>query len=121
MPPIEKRIARKAKTIHEIKLPKRVRDKFDKGTYRNGLKKATELAGVPEWTPHELRHTMASIIDKQLGIEAAQAFLGHKTVQVTREYAGQNHDLCVQVAQQLNLLAPQQFGDAVPVLLTAGA
>lgn len=121
LPPIKQRIARKAKTISEIKLPKRVRNKFDKGTYRNGLKKATELAGVPEWTPHELRHTMASIIDKQLGIESAQAFLGHKTVQVTREYAGQNHDLCVQVAKQLNLLAPTQFGDAVPALLTAGA
>lgn len=106
LPAVAQRQRRKAKTISQIKIPTRVRDKFDASSYRKALAKAQTLAGVPDWTPHELRHAMASIIDRNYGIEAAQAFLGHKTIQVTREYAGQNHELCLKVAEKLNLSFP---------------
>lgn len=38
---------------------------------------------VPHWHPHQLRHTYATEIRKQFGLEAAQILLGHSSALVT--------------------------------------
>ncbi len=42
------------------------------------------------WHPHQLRHTAATRLRKEFGLEAAQVVLGHRTVTVTQIYAERN-------------------------------
>lgn len=42
------------------------------------------------WHPHQLRHTSATRLRKEYGLEAAQVILGHKTLAVTEIYAEKN-------------------------------
>jgi integrase len=55
--------------------------------YRRAIARACVKAGVPTWTPHQLRHSAATDIRRQFGLEAAQAVLGHATLGVTQLYA----------------------------------
>lgn len=51
------------------------------------LKAACLKAGVPEFTPHWLRHTVATKIVDEMGTEAAQRLLGHCGAAMTRHYS----------------------------------
>ena len=39
------------------------------------------------WTPNQLRHSRATLIREEYGIEAAQVVLGHSDCEITRVYA----------------------------------
>lgn len=70
---------------------------YTNDSYRRAIERATAAAikeaqekGLPEiapWHPHRLRHTAATRIRKELGLEAAQVWLGHATADVTQIYA----------------------------------
>jgi integrase len=45
------------------------------------------LAGVPQWHPHQLRHTAATDLRKQFDVETARIVLGHRTAFTTEIYA----------------------------------
>ena len=75
-------------------------DKSDKVAYRHGprehyndesycraVKRACERAGVPVWTPNQLRHTAATFIRKTYDLETAKIILGHQSVATTEIYA----------------------------------
>ncbi|MDP3968453.1 MAG: tyrosine-type recombinase/integrase [Nocardioides sp.] len=47
---------------------------------------ARTAAGLDWVTPHTLRRTVASIVDRELGLEAASAQLGHARTSTTREH-----------------------------------
>jgi len=51
------------------------------------LRAACVKAGVPEFTPHWLRHTVATRIVDEMGTEAAQRLLGHCGAAMTRHYS----------------------------------
>jgi integrase len=71
---------------------------------RNACKRADRLARetagpeaakaggrlVPLWHPNQLRHSAATRLRKEFGLEAAQVILGHKTLLVTQVYAEKN-------------------------------
>jgi integrase len=42
------------------------------------------------WHPHQLRHTAATNLRRDFGLEAAQVILGHKTLTATEIYAERN-------------------------------
>jgi len=42
------------------------------------------------WHPHQLRHSAATRLRKDFGLEAAQVILGHRTLTVTQVYAERN-------------------------------
>jgi hypothetical protein len=42
---------------------------------------------VPHWHPHQLRHTKATEIRREAGLDAARAVLGHRSPKVTEVYA----------------------------------
>jgi integrase len=42
------------------------------------------------WTPNQLRHSRATSLEEQFGLEAAQVVLGHSDPRVTRIYAERN-------------------------------
>lgn len=60
---------------------------YDASSYRRAVARGCELAGVPAWSPNQLRHAAATRIRRELGLEAAQAVLGHRFVETTQVYA----------------------------------
>jgi integrase len=53
------------------------------------------------WHPNQLRHTFATRIRKQHGLEAAQVLLGHSRADVTQVYAERDQSLAITVAAAL--------------------
>jgi len=58
-------------------------EQFDAGTYGKAIRRACEDIGVPVWTPNRLRHTAATRIRRECGLEAAALVLGHSSAVVT--------------------------------------
>lgn len=61
--------------------------RYTRRSYRQAIVRACQKAGVPEWSPLQLRHTAATVIRAKYGIEAAQLILGHARADVTQVYA----------------------------------
>ncbi len=68
-------------------------------SYARAITRAAEKAGVAHWAPNQLRHSAATDIRRQFGIEAAQVILGHAQLGVTQVYAEKDRALAIQVAQ----------------------
>ena len=73
-------------------------DHYTPASYRRAIDRACRDAGIPVWTPHRLRHTAATSIRKQFGVEAAQVMLGHAKADVTQLYAEVNYHKALEVA-----------------------
>jgi integrase len=61
--------------------------RYTKDCYRVAIQRACRRAGVPEWTPHLLRHTRATTIRREFDIESAQIILDHSKPETTLIYA----------------------------------
>jgi len=72
--------------------------KYTKDSYRRAIKRAAEKAAVPHWFPYQLRHLAATKIREALGIESAQALLGHAHHQMTEHYAQQSLERAIAAA-----------------------
>jgi integrase len=55
---------------------------------------------LPTWHPHQLRHTAATRIRKEHGLEAARVVLGHAGAAVTELYAEIDHEKARWIAYQ---------------------
>jgi hypothetical protein len=100
---------------HRIRAPKTqytkdgyaraVRRAIDKAN-REITKQATE-AGITDpqllthWHPNQLRHTRATEVRRQYGLEAAQVILGHAQADVTQIYAERDNALAVEVTRKI--------------------
>jgi integrase len=51
------------------------------------IRRACLSAGVQHWHPHQLRHTVATLVRDRVSIDAAQALLGHAKPDTTLIYA----------------------------------
>ena len=83
------------------KTDRKVRERYDVGSYRRAIARACKVAGGPPWHPHRLRHNAATALRKEFGIEGAQMLLGHKHADVTQIYAETNHDKALAIAQRV--------------------
>jgi integrase len=63
------------------------RERYDVASYRRAIKRACEVAGVPVWHPHQLRHNAGTQLRKEFGVEVARIILGHSTAFTTEIYA----------------------------------
>jgi integrase len=70
-------------------------------SYRKAIARACELADVPAWHPHQLRHTAATDLRRQFGIEAASTMLGHAHVKTTEIYAEADVERSRQIALEV--------------------
>ena len=70
-------------------------------SYSRAVERAAERAGVEHWTPQRLRHTKATDIRKDFGLDAAQAVLGHRGAKVTEVYAELDLAKAKEVAQKI--------------------
>jgi integrase len=94
--------------------------RYDANSYRNAIEyaiaaankaakrkaeseghEATENELVPHWHPHQLRHTAATIIRREMGLDAARALLGHRSLGITDTYAELDLSLAVETAKKL--------------------
>jgi integrase len=55
-------------------------------TFSKSITSACHRAGVPKFVPHQLRHTAGTRIRDEIGVEAAQAVLGHAAAAMTAIY-----------------------------------
>jgi integrase len=53
------------------------------------------------WSPHRLRHSAATRIRKEFGIESARVVLGHSAANVTGIYAEIDRQRAVEVMRQI--------------------
>src|SRR5262249_41696694 len=76
-------------------------DRYDRRSYRQAVVRACAKAGVPQWSPLQLRHAAATRIRGQYGIEAAKAILGHARVETTQIYAERDLARAAEVMQEI--------------------
>jgi integrase len=55
---------------------------------------------IPHWTPHQIRHLKGTTVNDAYGIEAAQAILGHDSMNATKIYSGRRLSLAKQIAKE---------------------
>jgi len=103
--PSEKRRVEKIKTQRRERRQRRsAGDRYDTASYRRAIQYGIERAlrvgtAVATWHPHQLRHSKATEIRRQFGLEAAQVALGHASAEVTQVYAERNLHLAIDIAR----------------------
>ncbi len=96
-------------TNRKRKPKRRAGAQYTTGTYRRAIHRAVELANrerdkadqLPTWSPNRLRHSAATEIRKQFGLEAAQVTLGHATADVSQIYAERDLTLAVEIMRKI--------------------
>jgi integrase len=80
---------------------RRACDRADKLARKDDPGVAANKRIVPHWTPNQLRHTAATEIRRQFGLEAAQVCLGHSAANVTQLYAERDVRLGLEVMKKI--------------------
>jgi len=81
--------------------------RYDVSSYRRAITYAIERArrevdpDIPDWHPHQLRHTAATIIRREFGLDAARAVLGQKSLAIADTYAELDRALAIRTAEKL--------------------
>jgi integrase len=75
-------------------------DHYSIYTYQRAITRACERAGVPHWSPNQLRHTRGTEVRRQFGLEAASVVLGHARCDVTQVYAEANTERALEIVRQ---------------------
>jgi integrase len=65
---------------------------------KNGI---DDPATIPHWHPNRLRHSAATAIRRQFGLEAAQVILGHSKADVTQIYAERDSAKAIEVVKRI--------------------
>ncbi|HEY1189424.1 MAG TPA: tyrosine-type recombinase/integrase [Gemmata sp.] len=76
-------------------------ERYNPETVSHAVKAAAAKAGVAHWHPYQLRHSFATKVRKEYGLEAAQVLLGHSRADVTQIYAEKNNALGAAVAAKI--------------------
>ncbi|MHC4741060.1 MAG: tyrosine-type recombinase/integrase [Planctomycetota bacterium] len=88
----ERNQKKRVKLKRKAGVSRSVGERYDSASYRRAVEyaiKAARKAGlkVPDFHPHQLRHTAATRIRKEMGLDAARAMLGHRNLKITDDYA----------------------------------
>jgi len=71
---------------------------YTEAAYRRAINRACTQAGIPSWAPNQLRHTRATELRREFGLDAAGAVLGHSKLETTQIYAERSVELAAKVA-----------------------
>ena len=69
--------------------------------YGNAIATACKKAGVPKWTPNQLRHAGGTEVRNKFGLDYAQAVLGHSSAKMTEIYAKASFEKAAKVAMEI--------------------
>lgn len=61
----------------------------------NRARKVENLPAIPDWFPYQLRHSLATKVERMLGLEASKACLGHASAAVTSKFYVERQDQAV--------------------------
>lgn len=75
--------------------------RYDQNSLRQAVARACTAAGVPKWTPYQLRHAAATRIQRELGIELARVILGHTSANMTDVYVEKDFELARDGAERI--------------------
>jgi integrase len=75
--------------------PSPYREFYNKDSYRNavghaiakGNKVLPDNEKIPHWCPYQIRHTAATAMEQESGLDEAQALLDHSSAQTTKRYS----------------------------------
>lgn len=76
-------------------------ESYDVAAYRRAIARACKATGTPSWHPHQLRHSFATWVRKQYGLEVARAALGHRSLGIADTYAELDRGLALKVAAEV--------------------
>jgi integrase len=76
-------------------------EKYDRNSYGRAIRRAAQKANVGIWSPHRLRHSFATEVRKQFGLEAVQVALGHSKANTSEIYAERDFAKAAFVARQI--------------------
>lgn len=74
---------------------------YSKDSFIKAVSRACTEAKIPKWSPNQLRHTAATEIRRQFGLEASRTILGHTTSDVTQIYAERDFDAAKSVMAKI--------------------
>ena len=77
---------------------RRLNEFYTTCTYAQAIRRACEKANLPPWAPNQLRHTKATELRKQFGLDGAGAILGHSKLETTQIYAERAAELAESIA-----------------------
>lgn len=66
--------------------PKDAHKPLSRDAVARAIARACKRAGVPKWTPHQVRHAVATMVRDRVGVDAAQILLGHARLATTERY-----------------------------------
>ncbi|MEM1356346.1 MAG: site-specific integrase [Planctomycetota bacterium] len=66
---------------------RKIADHYTSASYGRAITRACDVAGVPRWGSHQLRHLAATNARKEFGAEAALLLLGDKSTRLVDIYA----------------------------------
>jgi integrase len=98
---------RSKRTPSELKRRRKVKprrvpaERYNRRSYRVAIVRACRKAGVPKWSPLQLRHTAATTIRAKYGVEAAKAILGHTRVETAQIYAERDQGRAEQIMREI--------------------
>ncbi len=82
--------------------PKRAAgQRYTNHSYGRAIQRACERAGVPVWSPNQLRHSAATRIRAAYGIEAARIILGHSSAVTSEIYAEIDREKAKEIMQSI--------------------
>lgn len=77
-------------------------DHYTKDSYNQAVERACQRAGVPKWTPNQLRHNAGTETAAKFSLEAAKEFLGHSSIATTEKfYVAPLPELAAKVAREI--------------------
>jgi integrase len=76
-------------------------ERYSSSAIAKAIAKACEKHMLDHWHPHQLRHTKATEIRREFGLDHARAMLGQHSAQVAELYAELDLGKAVEVAQKL--------------------
>jgi integrase len=76
-------------------------ERYDRRSYRQAILRACQAAGVPPWSPLQLRHTAGTLFRAKYGLEAAKAILGHSRVETSQIYAERDLNKAEQIMREI--------------------
>jgi len=68
---------------------------------RKAIQRACEKAGIPKWSPHQVRHAAATRINRGADSESARLILGHSSIQTTAIYVERDEAKAREAAERL--------------------
>jgi len=81
--------------------PRTFKARYTPQTVCQAVERACVKAGIPQWTPYQLRHAAATAIRAEHGVEATQDVLGHETPDMTVIYAQRRDERVKQIMMEM--------------------